>query len=469
MVDQRHRVLPVRVDDWTVMDMNGPCCDLGETVELILGFREEGDAVPDLAPGSPADMVVTVGAWAQEYPDADPVTPDRLRWSTLLTGDGWSALWDAPRPVLGRVRLTGRFIREASAPWETRVAPTRGAVTVIRTTQRDGAVTEADGIRKPDADSGIASFLVDLDLDAASRPEPAPPGRPTARQGFAVTGPAETRALWRGDLRLPLVWRTDLASGMTTPVALPLKIGAAGRYLARVRGPLDDLTGDACRVVAAGRSFTVHGDGTFVEGDAVDDRPIFVDGAWRSVSAPDGGRVVSRYDRGEERIHTPHGGMYDWPVSSGVQRLGRVAVDGTVTWVREWEVTESDTVATLLTVGGQLMLWRRGVVQYLDDNLEVAGEVRLPDELPEELRSAFRHMPPATSGDFLVADGDGTLVVLDPADLSVILQVEVVGRARAQVDDRSTVWVADGQLPGDRLRVFMRDAAGEWTGREVDV
>jgi hypothetical protein len=144
---------------------------------------------------------------------------------------------------------------------------------------------------------------------------------------------------------------------------------------------------------------------------------------------------------------------------------------GAVTGIRtrEWEVTESDTVATLLTVGGQLMLCRRGVVQYLDDNLEVAGEVRLPDELPEELRSAFRHMPPATSGDFLVADCDGTLVVLDLADLSVILQVEVVGRARAQVDDRSTVWVADGQLPGDRLRVFMRDAAGEWTGREVAV
>lgn len=58
MMEQVHRVLPVRVDAWTVMDMNGPECDLGETLEFILEFRE-GDA-------GLACMTVTVDAWAQE-------------------------------------------------------------------------------------------------------------------------------------------------------------------------------------------------------------------------------------------------------------------------------------------------------------------------------------------------------------------------------------------------------------------
>ncbi|MGO3097921.1 hypothetical protein, partial [Corynebacterium variabile] len=115
--------------------------------------------------------------------------------------------------------------------------------------------------------------------------------------------------------------------------------------------------------------------------------------------------------------------------------------------------------ASLLTVGGQVMLWRRGAGQYLDDELEVVREARLPDGIPPEAGYS-----PEVSGDVLVVSGDRMLAVLDPADLPVILQVQVDARAHAQVDDNATIWVAD-----DRLRLFTKDAAGEWTVREVEV
>jgi hypothetical protein len=353
MMEQVHRVLPVRVDAWTVMDMNGPECDLGETVEFILEFREEDAGL--------ACMTVTVDAWAQEYSGAGQVESERMTWSTLLTGDGWSARWDAPRPVLGRVRLTGTFHRESLGPHETNVVPTRGGLARIRTLNRrrgeESRITEVERIWRPGLNDGIGSFLVDLDLDAASCPEPTDLQRPCVVHGFAVTGGAGNRALWRGDMRLPLVWRTDLTSGMTTPVALPLRIGDAEMYLARVQGPTEEPGEDACRVVTVDRHvdcrhFTVSGDGSFVEDDA----------------APG---------------HSTRGSVV-FPV-----------------WV-----------------------------------------------------------------------SDGMLAVLDPADLSVILQVEVDSWAHAQVDDEATIWVADSRSRRsmrDRLRLFTKDPAGEWTGREVEV
>ena len=367
MVEQARRVLPVRVDAWTVMDMNGPECDLGETVEFILEFREASEGSEECEEAADrTDMTVTVDAWAQQYPGAGEVDPERMTWNTLLTGDGWSARWDAPRPLLGRVRLTGTFHRESLGPHETTVVPTRGGLARIRTQNgrrgEESRITEFERIWKSDADreSDIRSFLVDLDLDAASRPEPSDLQRPCVVHGFAVTGDAGHRAFWRGDVRLPLVWRTDLASGMTTSVALPLRIGDAEMYLARVQGPTADPEEDACRVVTVDRNsgrrcFTVSRDGAFVE-------------------------------------HAE--------------------------------------------------------------------------------KSAAPGRSPKGSEVFPVRVSDGMLAVLDPADLSVILQVEVDARAHAQVDDNARIWVADSRSQGggrDRLRVFTQDAAGEWPGCEVDV
>ncbi|WP_297007618.1 hypothetical protein [uncultured Corynebacterium sp.] len=482
MVEQARRVLPVRVDAWTLMDMNGPESDLGETVELILEFREGAadDAADDAA------EVVTVDAYAQEYPGADPVNPGRMTWDTVLHGDGWCARWAAPRPVLGYVRITGRFHRESLGRHETLIVPTRGALDRVRSVAGDGQVGDVDRIWRPDHDEAIASFLVDLDLDAASRLGPVPRDRPTALHGFAVTGEADARMLWRGDVRLPVVWRTDLRTGSTTPVALPVWIGDAGRYLIRVQGAVRGVTAgqDAVRVLAAGvdgpmsRAFTVSGDGTFSE----EEHPAWRGGVGQAVRAPrrsDGEGadwIISRYERLGERMHMPPGALYGWPVEHGVQHLGRVDADGAVTWLREWEVGESDRAGTLLCAGGHVMLWRGGVVEYLDaapgGELDVVREVSVAEALPGELVEKLRYARPTVSGRFLVAAGEGVLIVVDPADLSVLLQVEVDSRAHAQVDDAATVWVMDSRLrpgAGDRLRLFTQDAAGEWSGREVGV
>lgn len=159
MNEREHRVLPVTVDAWTIMDMNGPVCDVGESVEFILEFREEN--LQDAATSEPAGTTVTVDAYAQEYPGTGALDPARMSWDTLLSGDGWSARWEAPRPVLGRVRLTGRFFRESLSPHETRTVPTRGRLTRIRTWERSGPTEDVSRIWKAWPDADVGSFLAE--------------------------------------------------------------------------------------------------------------------------------------------------------------------------------------------------------------------------------------------------------------------------------------------------------------------
>ncbi|MCJ7857494.1 hypothetical protein [Corynebacterium kalidii] len=198
-----HRILPVAVEWWVYMDMNCPPYDLGRTVDMFLWFRESGDAhdVGD----DPDDLVVTVDAYAEEATVDRPVGLTNGRWSIILRGDGWSALWDAPRPVLGRVRLTGRFHQSSDRPAETPLTPTRGRVTRLRYRTRD-ATADVPAIRRSlprvwiqgGGQFGVDPVLVTLDLDGATPPEPAQLERPTALQGFAVTGGVDAPVLWRG-------------------------------------------------------------------------------------------------------------------------------------------------------------------------------------------------------------------------------------------------------------------------------
>ncbi len=303
---------------------------------------------------------------------------------------------------------------------------------------------------------GVDPVLVTLDLDAASPPEPAQLERPTAQHGFAVTGGVEAPVLWRGDVRLPIVWRTDVTSGESVAVALPVRINAAPMYIARVR----EKAGDGCRVDAVGRTFLVGDGGSVVE----QERPTVLGKFPGAVRHPHSGWVVITYDAEEPWAHMVKGGMYGVPVERGVQRLGRLADDGTVDWKRELPVGPFDSPAALLVVRDMLMTSQGTTVSYLDDDLH---EIRTA-----HIESAdgyhIRHVT-ASDGCLLVNSYDGQgkseLRRLDPETLEVLLLVDGPGsRRHLQVDDATTAWFADRSS----LRLYTRGADGEWTSREIE-
>ena len=457
-----HRILPVTVEWWTIMDMSGPLCDVGDTIDLFLWFRESSDGGD--RDDDPDDMVVTVDAYAEETTVDRPVDLTNGRWSMILRGDGWSALWDAPRPVLGQVRLTGRFYREAAYPAETPLTPTRGRVTRLRYRTED-ATADVAALRRPHPtvwilrtfQIGVDPVLVTLDLDAASPPEPAQLERPTALQGFAVTGGVDAPVLWRGDLRLPIVWRTDVTSGESTAVALPVRIQAEPMYIARVRG----RAGDGCRVDAVGHTFLVGDDGSVVE----EQRPAVLDDFPGAVRHPHGGWVVSRYDTEESWTHIVKGGMYGFDVDRGVQRLGHLTDDDAVDWKRELPVGPFESPAALLVVRDMLMTWQGTTVSYLDDDLQEIRTAKI-----ESADGYHIHHVTASEGCLLVSsetyDGKSELRRLDPETLEVLLLVDGPRPHRhLQVDDATTAWFADHSS----LRLYTRGADGEWTSREIEL
>ncbi len=454
-----HRILPVTVAWWVYMDLNRPASDVGRTVDMFLWF-EEIDA------NDTDDTVVTVNAYAEETTVERPVglTLTNGRWSMILRGDGWSALWDAPRPVLGQVRLTGRFHQSSDRAAETPLTPTRGRVSRLRCRTEDTAV-DVPHIRcslpkvwiQGRGQFGVDPVLVTLDLDAASPPEPAQLERPTALHGFAVTGGADAPVLWRGDVRLPIVWRTDVASGESTAVALPVRIQAAPMYIARVRG----RAGDGCRVDAVGHTFLVGDDGSVVE----EERPAVLEDFPGAVRHPHGGWAVSRYEVEESWMHMPENAMDGLPVDRGVQRLGCLTDDGTVDWKRELPVGPFDSPAALLVVRDMLMTSQGTTVSYLDDDLQEIRTAHI-----ESADGHRIHHVTASDGCLLVNSYDGQgkreLRRLDPETLEVLLLVDGPGRPRhLQVDDAATAWSA----VGTSLRLYTRGADGEWTAREIEL
>jgi hypothetical protein len=447
-----HRILPVTVAWWVYMDLNRPTYDLGSTVDMFLWFQE----------GGTGDTVVTVDAYAEETTVDRPVGLDNGRWSIILRGDGWSALWDAPRPVLGRVRLTGRFHQSSDRQAETPLTPTRGRVDRLRYRTEDATVdVTAVGPSVPrvwiqgGGQFGVDPILVTLDLDRATPPEPAQLERPTAVHGFAVTGGVDAPVLWRGDLRLPVVWRTDVATGESTAVALPLRVNAAPMCIARVRG----RAGDGCRVDAVGRTFLVGDDGSVVE----EERPAVLDGFPGAVPHPRGGWVVSRYAMEESWTHMPDGAMYGVPVDRGTQRLGRLTDDGTVDWRREIPVGPSDSPARLLLAGDTLMTWQDQTVSYLDDDLQETRTAQV------DSADGYRVHDVSTADGCLVVRssdrrGQSELRRLDPETLEVLFLVDAHGwSSHLQVDDDRTAWSADRAS----IRLHTRGTDGEWTSREI--
>jgi len=69
---------------------------------------------------------------------------------------------------------------------------------------------------------------------------------------------------------------------------------------------------------------------------------------------------------------------------------------------------------------------------------------------------------PETGGDYEVDLLAPVMTVVDPADGTVVLETRITGRPHIQIDDESTIWVAD-----TRLRLFRRDGNGAWSETEV--
>jgi len=218
---------------------------------LVTSVAIEDGAVPPPAVGEVAGYLLTFQEAPPEDPTAsvlraraEPLTGDRLdgvplgpppHWPTLLTGDGWTALWSAPRAVVGEVELCGTLLADlgpGNAAW-----PTRGRVTRVRVVSvtrdpaerhiwrplpggwqlRDAEIAprwfDSSTAPPPDArgtgwyaavpaDPWVPEIgaLVDLDLDDV----PPLPLRPALVPG-AVAGHGAD--LWVADERLPLLVR----------------------------------------------------------------------------------------------------------------------------------------------------------------------------------------------------------------------------------------------------------------------
>lgn len=210
---RRLRTLTVLIDAVKLADSvaDGPA--VGEVRSFDLLFLEAGLDQPGAG---------VHRAHAQPIPTEVPSRgtlwfgPSELQpyWLTVLHGDGWEAIWEAPRPVLGQVEVRGVLCHVLHGYLPT---PTRGRVTgvgVITTPADQPADDSSYLLRAVDAaprwlldlsgpgqvgpvESGV---LVDLDLDDV----PPLPLRPVfVPTDLAGHGPD----LWAVDSHLPLARR----------------------------------------------------------------------------------------------------------------------------------------------------------------------------------------------------------------------------------------------------------------------
>lgn len=462
----QHRVLPVHVPTWMVQDTGRPQPALNDTVGLLLAFTEDGDGDHHGAP------VVTVDAWAEEADDAAGTfwrldRGEEMRWRTILRGDGWTARWDADRPVFGQVRVSGSMHHDPCLIDHPAIPPTRGSTTRIRMSS-EGRKVDVEEVRLPFPSIGVANdrhftvhaVVLTLDLDRAEPPEPWA-SEPGWVNGFAVSG-VDRRTLWRADSFLPQLWRTDLRSGVTKTVTLPLKVSEAQQQRVRIIGPDDQGGVELC---VGQRAFEVTAGAAVTEAHP----PEVMAEVDESVPAPEswgGGWVVSHYTETAQWLEKSPRGLLGYPMSRGVLRLGRVSEQGELSWGREEEVSGSSRRAALLSAGDCVMMWREGVLRGLDPQLRVVREESLPGGVGDGRRLV------TTSGDVLVVHADEVqsgdvqgwrLSLLDPETLEVIFSEPCGPDTQVQVDDRDTVWLADGGL-----RCFTRDVEGEWRSRVYD-
>lgn len=397
----------------------------GVTTELSLGFIEDGDVrsperwnLPDvIAP-------CTVTAWSEPVHKGESVDRMRdgsvLRWESVLRGDGWTAFWDSDRPTSGYITATGSFVAHSyGAPWRS---PTRAFVHRIDECPPDQRV-------------------LTLDLDAAIPPVAAEEECPPEfLYGAVITRSGEVTTLWRRSSGLPVVWGTDLASGETRRVLLPLTV-PQGFSMAG---------GEVLHVDTGAQEFTVDASGTVTELDTREPQRPELPGDQRYWPHPDGGWIVFSQEWRDDEA---------WPVNL---RLGKLSEDGDLRWVLD----PADSVDDLWVFDGQIVTSWSATLTLRDADLEVIRRVQLPLKFhrPERTGPWLGQWVHGFVNSGGVQEGEDTYQLIDPLTGEEVLSIPATRGdvGLCWLDDE--LWVID-----DRLRVFTKDATGEWTVREVEV
>ncbi|MCD2190959.1 hypothetical protein [Actinomycetospora soli] len=222
-----------------VEDGQTPPPAVGDVVRLTLRFAEADADAADAAVSVISARAEPVGDGSARSPGMrwDGTVDDRPPvWPTVLHGDGWSAMWSAPRPVIGQVVLRGTLIDNLDIGNHTgvrgRVLRAQVVTETIDNTDPDQRqwrpIPSAQRLRDVEVsprwfDHGLVvpddvptggwvspvpgdpyvlerGVLLDLDLDDV----PALAPRPRIVPG-AVTAYGED--VWVADTRLPLVLR----------------------------------------------------------------------------------------------------------------------------------------------------------------------------------------------------------------------------------------------------------------------
>lgn len=504
-VDPRARILPVR---FVAEDGNVTSLAVGQTVEWHLRFNS-------VDTGTPATATVHARAMPPRATRATPAEgyeDGELRWPTTLRGDGWSAHWEAPRPTIGPIEVTGELENDTSAGiyGQDFEPATRGRIRRMRVlvhsvpgtphdrTQNSGG---AEGSRRwidvqaaPDMGFGPArptqfdartrgipeALIVDLDLDAAA---PAFP-RGRHKPGDAV---AHGRSMWSADAELPIVARLDLTVPLTAAeFILPLPVNHRSPWDSR--GGLRLFPDHAgCWVISRGSLFRLSQDGGTELAMALPEGSLAAssDGTTLLIHGPES--FVVRADGSTTAIALPHGSARDLlhpvvdppgeylallrdPASESVPigyhyRPARIFSDGTVLAGPVIDLGADPEAIGL--VGGTYWLVTRQRIHLLDDTLHPDVVRPLP---PGAMSSGFiedqmwiiTHRPHpldnpdwraefAPSADHPGVDDPYLLVMLDLPSLQPQWAMPVgEHHPRVSKDDYRTVWVTTSGLRGRR-------------------
>lgn len=127
-----HRVVAVLLESLAVQDGHTAAPVVGEYAAVVLGFSEPSGDVGEVGVATYRVRADPVPGWrplveGKRWDDTTyPVAPT---WRTVLHGDGWTATWLAPRPVIGNLELRGTL----TGDWTYGVSRlTRGRVLRVR-------------------------------------------------------------------------------------------------------------------------------------------------------------------------------------------------------------------------------------------------------------------------------------------------------------------------------------------------